>query len=147
MDIFGAAPECFGAPGWRMDKRVLDILRSFNFSYLSCTRAGEPFIFEENSLLEIPSSLPCIEEVGVESVKKELASRANLCMPQVLPVHTEVEGGRCVAAFRDIIDLARSLGYEFARVSDIASSVNRQDLPIRSLGTGLIPGRAFKCAL
>lgn len=147
MDIFGTMPECFGAPGWRMDKRVLDILRSFNFSCLSCTRAGEPFIFEENSLLEIPSNLPCIEEVGVTGVMEVLKSRSNSSMYQVLPVHTEVEGGRFLREFQEILDLARSLGYKFVRVSDIASSVPRENLPVRGLNIGLIPGRAFKCAL
>jgi len=147
MDIFGTMPECFGAPGWRMDKRVLDILRSFNFSYLSCTRAREPFIFEENSLLEIPSNLPCIEEAGVAGVMKELESRSNSPMHQVLPVHTEVEGGIYLKEFQKILDHARLLGYKFVKVSDIASSMTREDLKVRGLDIGLIPGRAFKCAL
>jgi len=147
METFGTMPEAFGAPGWRMDKRSLDIVGSFSFSHLSCTRAQEPFIFEENGLLEIPSNLPCIKETGVEGVADALKTRVNTYIPQVLPVHAETEGLTYLSQLESILDLARSLGYIFARVSDIAQALYREDLCVRGLAMARIPGRVSKCAV
>jgi undecaprenyl phosphate-alpha-L-ara4FN deformylase len=47
-----------------VDDRVMEIIKSYPFTYLSCTRAKTPFIHEDCRLLELPSDLPCLEEVG-----------------------------------------------------------------------------------
>ncbi|PKP95952.1 MAG: hypothetical protein CVT74_18425, partial [Alphaproteobacteria bacterium HGW-Alphaproteobacteria-13] len=56
----------FGAPSWRVDDRVLEILGRYRFEYLSCTRAAEPFVYDTLGIPEIPSDLPCFEEAGIE---------------------------------------------------------------------------------
>jgi undecaprenyl phosphate-alpha-L-ara4FN deformylase len=145
--ITGLQPLAFGAPGWCIDSRVLDIVRGCGFAYLSCTRAREPFVFEENGMLEIPSNLPCIEEVGTDGVLSALERNAGSPLPQVLPVHTEVEGGRYGHDFEVILDHALSLGYRIERLCDIAGALKRNDLPVRGLRIGWIPNRAFKCAV
>jgi len=146
-EILGTEPEAFGAPGWCIDTRVLGMLTGYGLSYLSCTRAPEPFVYEENSMVEIPSNLPCIEERGVTGVLDALEKAAGSSIPRVLPVHTEVEGGRYTSDFDHILDRVLSLGYSFVRVSDIALQVNRQTLPVRPLKIGWIKNRAFRCAV
>jgi peptidoglycan/xylan/chitin deacetylase (PgdA/CDA1 family) len=145
--ITGRKPSGFGAPGWRMDRRALKTAGEYGFDYLSCTRAREPFIFEENDLVEIPSNLPCIEEAGVNGVVKALESRAQSLVPQVLPVHTEVEGGFYCKSFEQILDKAQSSGYIVKRLVDVAFSIDKSSLVKRTLKQGLIPGRAFKCSM
>jgi len=145
--ITGMKPLAFGAPGWCVDGRVLDMIRDYGFSYLSCTRAQEPFIFEENGMLEIPSNLPCIEEAGTEGVLSALERNAGNPVPQVLPVHTEVEGGRYGHDFELILDRALSLDYSIRRLCDMAGAIDRRGLPTRRLKIGWVQNRAFKCAV
>ncbi len=146
-DILGYQPGAFGAPGWRMDPRALKVAGSYGFSYLSCSRAKRPFIYAENHMLEIPSNLPCIEEVGVGGVMDALEKNACSPLPQVLPVHAEVEGTVYEQAFRRILARALSLGYDVESLADIASRMDTTSLPVRESRQGFIPGRAFKCSL
>jgi len=146
-DILGYRPTAFGAPGWRMDKRALGIAGTYGFSYLSCSRAQQPFIYEENEMLEIPSNLPCIEEVGVDGVLHALEKNAMSPIPQVLPVHTEVEGAVYEQDFRRILEKVFSLDYSIKTLADIAKHMDSATLPVRRLRQGFIKGRAFKCSI
>ena len=145
--ITGKNPSGFGAPGWRMDVRALKAAARYDFSYLSCTRAEEPFVFQENGMIEIPSNLPCIEEVGVEGVIQKLTTRAESGVIQVLPVHAEVEGGLYRKQFEQVLDLAQSLGYTIKKLIDAVRDIDTDKLKTRSLKLGMIPGRAFKCSI
>lgn len=146
-EILGVRPRAFGAPGWCIDKRVLGMVPAYGLSYLSCTRASEPFIYEENGMVEVPSNLPCIEEVGTGGVLEALEKNARSLVPQILPVHTEVEGGRFGKDFEAILQKASSLGYTFKRVADIAAELDLKTLPVRGMRMGWIHNRAFKCAV
>jgi undecaprenyl phosphate-alpha-L-ara4FN deformylase len=145
--VTGGRPQAFGAPSWRMDKRALAEVSHWGFTYLSCTRARQPFIFAENGMLEIPSNLPCIEEVGVEGVLQALEKNADKSFPQVLPIHTEVEGNTHMREFERILDTIAARGYQTLRVIDIAHSIDGTTLETRNLQEGILPGRAFKCSL
>lgn len=145
--VLGQAPGAFGAPGWAMDARALKAAKAAGFSYLSCTRAAKPFIFAENGLLEVPSNLPCIEEVGVEGVLAALRQNAASDIPQVLAVHAEVEGGPYAADFERILDTIAELGYAVRRLDEVAASIERSGLEVRGLRRALLPGRAFKCSV
>ncbi len=147
IEVTGSRPAAFGAPGWRVDSRALGAVAVYGFSYLSCTRAAAPFVFEENRMLEVPSNLPCIEEVGAAGVLDALGRNAASETPWVLPVHAEVEGGRYLDDFERILDRALSLGYTTRRVCDIAEEIDRASLPVRGLKTRRVPHRAFKCAV
>jgi len=145
--VTGLQPKAFGAPSWMMDPRSLKVVTAYNLSYLSCTRASAPFVFAENSMLEIPSNLPCIEEVGVQDVTASIKEKAGSPVPQVLPVHAEVEGMVYQRQFRDMLESALSLGFTIRPLQHIASDLEKGRLPIRPLTMGLIPGRAFRCAV
>lgn len=145
--ISGLKPAAFGAPGWCMDKRVLSLLKDYSLDYLSCTRAPEPFVFMENGMVEVPSNLPCIEETGTRGVLEALENKRLSAVPQVLPVHAEVEGGRFTKDFEIILDRSLELGYSCRRVCDIAASIDRSSLPARTLRTGWVHNRAFRCSV
>jgi peptidoglycan/xylan/chitin deacetylase (PgdA/CDA1 family) len=147
VQITGTLPKAFGAPGWMMDIRSLEVVETYNLSYLSCTRAPAPFVFEDNSMIEVPSNMPCIEEVGVDGVMAAIKDRAVSHVPQVLPVHAEVEGMVYQGQFKETLTLAVSLGYRICPLHEIASGLEKDRLPVRPLTMGLIPGRAFKCAV
>jgi undecaprenyl phosphate-alpha-L-ara4FN deformylase len=147
IDATGVAPAAFGAPGWIMNTLALKETVGWGFKYLSCTRARVPFIFEETGLLEIPSNLPCIEEVGTDAVLSALEQNARSNIPQVLPVHTEIEGGAFKRDFELILDKALGLGYSIRKLCDVAETLERSSLQIRPLRKALLPGRAFACSV
>jgi hypothetical protein len=76
-----------------------------------------------------------------------IKDKAEGIVPQVLPIHAEVEGMMFQGQFRKMLDLALSLGYRICTVHEIASGLEKDKLPVRPLTMGLIPGRAFKCAV
>jgi len=141
------APEAFGAPGWMMNEASLKEATAWGFKYLSCTRAESPFICQENGIMEIPSNLPCIEEVGTAGVIASLEKGMESKAPLVLPVHTEIEGGAFNNDFEKILLKALALGYSIKRLDEIAAGIDRKTLEVRSLKMGLLPGRAFKCCI
>ena len=147
VSITGRRPAGFGAPGWRMDRRALEAASRHGFTYLSCSRAQQPFVYEENALLEIPSNLPCIEEVGITGVLTALEKNAGSPVVQVLPVHAEVEGGSYAEAFGQILVRARSCGYTFKKCIDAAGAIDLATTECRGLRQGMIPGRAFACTV
>jgi peptidoglycan/xylan/chitin deacetylase (PgdA/CDA1 family) len=143
----GDKPLGFGAPGWRMDRRSLAESAKWHFHYLSCTRAAQPFIWAENGMLEIPSNLPCIEEVGLTGVLEALAMNAGNTAPQVLPIHAEIEGRGHQRDFEHILDTIATRGYRVQTIADMAQRIDTSHLETRGLHEGFLPGRAFKCAV
>ena len=81
--LTGKKPTAFGAPSWLIDDRVLTIIKEYKFDYLSCTRAKAPFIHEIANVLEIPSDLPCFEEIdaqkGVSIITDLIKDGGNTC--------------------------------------------------------------------
>jgi undecaprenyl phosphate-alpha-L-ara4FN deformylase len=60
----GHSPRAFGAPGWMLTGTAVEEIARRKWEYLSCTRAPAPFLLGGTGLAEIPSDLPCMEEVG-----------------------------------------------------------------------------------
>jgi hypothetical protein len=80
-------------------------------------------------------------------VHAALHEKALSSIPQVLPVHAEVEGLAYTSEFREILNRSLKKGYRIIRLDELAEKMNRASLPVRGLRTGRIPGRAFKCAI
>ncbi len=145
--LTGRAPTSFGAPAWLLDERVMDVLKDFPFSYLSCTRAREPFIHEGCGLVEIPSDLPCLEEVGAERGLDIIAGFLQREGAHVLPVHAEVEGGIYQGWFVRMMEKAAAMGYRAVPMGVIYDHLEQDTLPRRRHRLELLPGRAAPCAV
>lgn len=140
-------PSSFGAPAWLIDDRVLGIVPRYSFQYLSCTRAKQPFIHEISGLMEIPSDLPCLEEVGVpEGVSKILQILEDGGI-HILPVHAEVEGGIWDKYFVELCEKILKMGYQVLRFSQIKLLLDTETLPTRKYRIELLPGRSVPCAV
>ncbi|MCX7983076.1 MAG: polysaccharide deacetylase family protein [Syntrophales bacterium] len=145
-ELLGQSPHAFGAPGWVMDERSLRIVATLiNPLYLSCTRAEEPFIYEGFEILEMPSDLPCIEEVGIDAWKDMLAKAEVDGRRHILPLHAEVEGGRWKDEFEEILKRLVRGGTEFQTLKTFALELRQSPLPKRWPELKMIPGRAFPC--
>ena len=145
--LTGQKPTAFGAPSWLIDDRVLKVVKKFNFEYLSCSRAKKPFIHEHANIIEIPSDLPCFEELGPEQGVSVICGIIKDGQNHVLPVHAEVEGGIFEEQFRDLLRNAQKTGSKIATLRDIKLSIDINSLQIRSCRMELLSGRHSPCAV
>ena len=145
--LTGNKPTAFGAPSWLIDDRVLKVIKEYNFDYVSCTRAKMPFIHEIVNVLEIPSDLPCFEELDAQRGVSIIADLIKDGRIHVLPVHAEVEGGIFNDKFKDLLQNALAAGNAVVPLRDIKSRLVFQDIPVRKYKMELIPGRHSPCAV
>jgi peptidoglycan/xylan/chitin deacetylase (PgdA/CDA1 family) len=140
-------PSSFGAPSWLIDDRVLELTKKYSFRYLSCTRAKEPFIHERSGLMEIPSDLPCFEEIGThQAVSRILQILKNGGM-HVLPLHAEVEGGIWARYFIELCENIQSMDFRILSLDKIRRLLESETLPVRKYRLELLPGRSSPCAV
>jgi undecaprenyl phosphate-alpha-L-ara4FN deformylase len=140
-------PSSFGAPSWLIDDRVLELTKKYSFSYLSCTRAKEPFIHEISRLMEIPSDLPCFEEVGVTQGVSKILQILKSGGIHVLPVHAEVEGGIWGKYFIELCEKIQTMDLQILPLSKIRVLLESQALPVRKYRMELLAGRSTPCAV
>ena len=140
-------PSSFGAPSWVIDDRVLEIVQKYPFRYLSCTRAKEPFIHEISGLMEIPSNLPCFEEMGVPRGVSTILQILKDGGMYVLPVHAEAEGGIWDKYFIELCEGVRSTDFQILPLSKIQALLKSEPLPVRKHRMELLPGRSAPCAV
>jgi hypothetical protein len=123
------------------------VLREFPLEYLSCTRAAAPFVLEGSGFVEVPSDLPCLEEVGGRNGVPRILSALDAGGVHVLPVHAEAEGGIWRDAFAEILRGASDRGYAIHPLSRIVAGFRREELPGRPFRAALLPGRAVPCSV
>jgi undecaprenyl phosphate-alpha-L-ara4FN deformylase len=141
-------PTAFGSPSWLIDDRVLTIIKEYKFDYLSCTRAKVPFMHESINAPEIPSDLPCFEEIDAQ--RKGVLIISDLIKDgktHVLPVHAEVEGGIFQNQFRELLEKALSQNIEIVPLKTIKDKLDIKTLPARKYRIELLPGRHSACAV
>jgi hypothetical protein len=145
--LAGKKPTAFGAPSWTIDDRVLSIIKEYKFEYLSCTRAKEPFIHEVINVLEIPSDLPCFEEIDAQKGVAIISDLLKNGETHVLPVHAEVEGGIFQNQFRELLEKALGMNMEIVPLKMIKDKLDIKTLPARKYKMELLPGRHSPCAV
>jgi len=140
-------PGSFGAPAWLIDDRVLEIVGRYSFHYLSCTRAKEPFIHETSGLMEIPSDLPCFEEIGIGQGVSKILQIVKDEKIHVLPVHAEAEGGVWNQYFIELLEKLGSIDHQILPLFEIRKLLESEVLPVRKYRMELLPGRSAPCAV
>jgi hypothetical protein len=145
--LTGKKPTAFGAPSWLINDLVLTIIKEYEFEYLSCTRAKAPFIHEIVNVLEIPSDLPCFEEIDAQKGVAIISDLLKDGKTHVLPVHAEVEGGIFQNQFRELLEKALSSGIEVVSLKTIKDKIDIKTLPVIKYKMELLPGRHSPCAV
>jgi hypothetical protein len=136
-----------GAPSWLIDDRVLKTIEKYHFEYLSCTRAKTPFIHDKLIIPEIPSDLPCFEELDPQKDIAIIGGLIKDASHHVLPVHAEVEGGIFEAKFRELLKNALATETKIVRLIEMKSNLDVDLLLQRRHRMDLLPGRHSPCAL
>jgi hypothetical protein len=145
--LTGKKPIAFGAPSWLISDLVLTIIKEYKFEYLSCTRAKEPFIHENVNIPEIPSDLPCFEEIDTQKSISIITGLIKGEGTHILPVHAEVEGGIFQNQFRELLETVINMDIEVVPLKTIKNKIDIKNLPKRKYKMELLPGRHSPCAV
>jgi undecaprenyl phosphate-alpha-L-ara4FN deformylase len=145
--LTGGKPAAFGAPSWLIDDRVLELVKEYDFDYLSCTRARTPFIHTVADIPEIPSDLPCFEELDPVKAVSIISGLLESEGIHVLPVHAEVEGGIFNAEFKELLRHILAAHITVVPLKEIRNKLVLKDMPRRKYRMELLPGRHSPCAV
>ncbi|MDR0292220.1 MAG: 4-deoxy-4-formamido-L-arabinose-phosphoundecaprenol deformylase [Elusimicrobium sp.] len=146
----GVKPRAFAAPGWQLTPAALAALDSFNFDYVSNVRGRAPFVPQGFKTLEIPSTLPTMDEIfGADGIDDAniTAHYISLLKPglNVHTVHAEMEGGSKIKLFEDLIVQALDKGYKILPLREVAQNI--KTAPEGEIIQGFLPGRAGTLSL
>lgn len=153
-DILGTPATSFAAPGWQATRTSRAALAEAGMLYVSDTRGTRPYFprFDSwvSSLLEIPTTLPTLDELlGFHGCTEEdffslILSRLAREGPQVFTLHAELEGGPFREAFARFLDRCLAHGVVFFRLEDWARKLleRAQEIPSAPVFQGRLPGRA-----
>jgi undecaprenyl phosphate-alpha-L-ara4FN deformylase len=150
VQVYGRAPSCAAAPGWRFHERLLALPASRRFDWRSDARgAAEPFLpmlgQEPLPQPQVPVDLPTYDE-GVgrgpgadERWNAMLLHKLSDGKPHVLTVHAESEGGAKAELFGRFLDAAIAAGHRF---EPLGAWTRRFGSPgTARIARGTVPGR------
>jgi peptidoglycan/xylan/chitin deacetylase (PgdA/CDA1 family) len=144
----------FAAPGWQCSLGSRTALAEQHFLYGSDTRGTAPYFpafgDKVTKVLEIPTTLPTLDELlGFHGCRAQdftslILARLEKGLPQVLTLHTEVEGGPFLGEFDRLLARCRQQGVEFFRLEDWARELLREpdNVPVAQVNLQRLPGRA-----
>ncbi|HEY7641265.1 MAG TPA: hypothetical protein VH814_16170 [Steroidobacteraceae bacterium] len=154
--IFGFAPRIHGAAGWQLNEHVPALEEALGFEIASDTRGFEPFKPAGGGTLQVPTTLPTLDElVGVNGARVDAALRRIFqlsCAVQgpkhhVFTLHAELEGSAYLGQFEALLRAWQEAGFAFRSLSEVARDLNRTMLPASRIQTGAIEGRSGTLAL
>ena len=152
-EIFGMAPKAHAAAGWQMNRHALRLMQEFGFDYSSDTRGTHPFMPTWNAEIvacpQLPTTLPTLDElINRDGVTLENAAQhvlqlteSSLATGHVYTLHAELEGGKWMPVFEQLLTGWEKQGYELVAMRQYLQNLAR-DLPRHEVVTGAIEGRS-----
>ena len=150
-EICGVAPVSSAVPGWRCTDALLEEKAVQPFTYNSDCR-GE-FIFrpvvngKALKQLQVPVTMPTYDEVlGRDGVTDEnyndfMLSQLKPGKLNVLTIHAEAEGGKCLDMFEQYIIRAKEAGWEFSTLGALVKEAEKSEVPEGKVAQEAFPGR------
>ena len=152
--IFGSRPRATAAAGWTVTDDYLAVRESFPLDYTSDTRGGEPFLPRfgsvASSIPEIPTTLPTLDELlgdrrfeTAGDLERHYVGLAASERCSVHSVHTEVEGGKYLGFFENLIRAWQAEGARFVALEEIAAELRAASgrPPGKRIAPVTLPGR------
>ena len=151
-EILGRPPRAAAAPAWYVNLRSLTVEDTLHLDYASDTRGRGPFrpVMEGRTFAtpQLPTNTVCLEEVigreartHAELLARLRASIAAAQSPPVFPVHAEVEGGRFLDLFRELLRAERKEGSDFHTLEAYRAILDPNTLPPCPVRLEPFPGR------
>lgn len=166
--IFGFAPETHGAAGWQMNADAFRRLDAFGMAYASDGRAlltdtgalahesAGPYRLsidgETLACIQLPTTLPTLDELLGRSVGGKVIDTSNIAttilglteIPRdhVFTLHAELEGQKLAPIFDQLLRGWQAQGYTLGSMASHYAKVKDDDLPVRPVSWGEMPGRS-----
>ena len=153
--VFGFRPRIHGAAGWQTNEHVRALQLELGFEIASDTRGRGPFVTARDGLLEMPTTLPTLDElIGLNGATAADAARAIVSLTRaagpdhhVFTLHAEIEGGACLSTFQRMLTDWMDAGVEFRTLGAAADALDRAAIPTCRIETGRIDGRSGTLAV
>lgn len=148
-EVFREKPRTWGAAGWQTNAHAARF--QDRFDYASDTRGTRPFrpVWNGKALgcPQIPTTLPTLDElIGLhEDVVPHLLSLSGHG-DHVFTAHAELEGGKLLPLFEQLLVGWQAQGYEIVPTESIFRALDA-DLPRCEVVYGAVPGRSGTLAL
>jgi undecaprenyl phosphate-alpha-L-ara4FN deformylase len=154
--ILGTAPLAFAAPGWQCTRASLQAIDERGFRYRSDTRGRHPYRPRADGYLssipELPTTLPTLDEMlgregrSVDELTDFYLRRIPHDCLTIHTVHTEIEGGPCLAHLDRLLTRVRER-LPVRPLGEIAAALPTTDLlPISEVEFARLPGRGGEVA-
>lgn len=157
--IFGDKCITAAAPGWQANAKTLAVYDKANLLYASDCRGRYPFFPKiENTVfhvLQIPTTLPTLDELigrpefPIEKLSAHYLSLLSSEYSNIITIHTELEGTKYLAWFKDFLITLKKHQIEFTSLANIAKNVLKspQLIPICEFTQGTVEGRSGSMAI
>jgi undecaprenyl phosphate-alpha-L-ara4FN deformylase len=153
-DIFGFAPRVHGAAGWQINEHVPRLQAQFGFEVASDTRGAGAFLPEGGGVMQLPTTLPTLDEIlerndptGQQALARLLALATDGSRDShVYTLHAELEGGAYLPKFERLLLAWRAAGVGFETLGGAAGRLTGQTLPVCRIVAAEVPGRSGELA-
>lgn len=154
----GQPPSTLGAAGWQLNPFVLRHEEKLGFRYASDTRGEKPFWPEMGGIrsrcLQIPTTLPTLDElIGCDGITEDNVAHAVFKASQsaspyghVYTLHAELEGQKLLPVMQELLERWQRNGDELVSLKGYFDALPLDQLPVKSVDWGEIPGRSGNLA-
>jgi undecaprenyl phosphate-alpha-L-ara4FN deformylase len=152
-EIFGEAPHSHAAAGWQMNRHALRLMQRLGFKYSSDTRGTHPFIptwqAEIIACPQLPTTLPTLDEImNRDGITPENVAQHLLKLTEnppatghVYTLHAELEGGKWLPIFEQLLQGWRAQGYEMVSMQQYLQGLDVAALPRHEVVMREVDGR------
>lgn len=157
--IFGEQPHAHAAAGWQMNRHALRMMQRMGFAYSSDSRGAEPCIPTWNAEIvncpQLPTTLPTLDElinrdgVTLDNIAGYVLNLTEAEPPagHVFTLHAELEGGKWLPAFEQLLAGWQAQGYELVSLRRYLDGLDISALPRKGMESREIDGRIGKLAM
>ena len=152
-EIFGEAPHAHAAAGWQMNRHALRLMQQFGFDYSSDTRGTHPFIptwqAEIIACPQLPTTLPTLDElmnrdgITLDNIAEHILklTEAPSMTGHVYTLHAELEGGKWLPIFEQLLQGWQAQGYELVSMRQYLKGLDVATLPRHEVVMREVEGR------
>jgi peptidoglycan/xylan/chitin deacetylase (PgdA/CDA1 family) len=158
-EIFGEAPRAHAAAGWQMNRHAFRLMQRFGFEYSSDTRGTHPFIptwqAEIIACPQLPTTLPTLDElmnrdgITLDNIAEHIMrlTAEPTTTGHVYTLHAELEGGKWLPIFEQLMQGWRQQGYELVSMHQYLHGLDVAALPRQGVVMQEVEGRVGKLSV
>jgi undecaprenyl phosphate-alpha-L-ara4FN deformylase len=158
-EIFGEAPHAHAAAGWQMNRHALRMMQNMGFDYSSDTRGTNPFIptwrAEIIACPQLPTTLPTLDElmnrdgITLDNIAEHILKLTEAPSPtgHVYTLHAELEGGKWLPIFEQLLQGWQDQGYELVSMQQYLKGLDVATLPRHEVVMREVEGRVGTLAV